>query len=200
MLADSEHATVAEQPPIDREQERALYAWLRDVVGDDALRYQLIAQKIGRTADGTAEDYEQEVALDCLRQMESESGARSAGVSAAEAERVAAETALVRESVEFRAELRAGRSPHNPRLQAWLDTIEDPRAMFARPGASPLSCGYSQFIAERSNEFERHSGAIKSADAVTAYMRHWANQHLAERLRVKPESTLRGEGLPRCRP
>lgn len=200
MQADNEHVAVVAAPLITREQERALYAWLRDAVGDDALRYQLIAQKIGRTADRIAEDYEQEVALDCLRQMESESSARGDRMAGTEAERAEAEAARVRERAEFRAELRAGRAAGNERLQAWLDTIEDPMVMFAHPGASPLSCGYSQFIAERVGEFERQAKAIKSAGAVTAYMRQWADQHLAARLRIEPQLTKHIEEHPRCRP
>lgn len=66
------------QLPISREQEQALYAYLREATGTDALRYQVIAQKIAATADGTASDAARDIALNWLRHMESERDARAA--------------------------------------------------------------------------------------------------------------------------
>lgn len=158
-------------PTITRDQESALYAHLQACTENDGLRYQLLAQKVGRAADGVAEMWEATIVHELLDCMNSESAARqnSAG---AESPPLAL----------YRAALQAGHGGDNPRLQAWLDTIEDPDALFATPTATPLACGYSAFVAARIIEFEQHIDKHGTAPAVTAYMRQWADDHLATRL------------------
>lgn len=173
----------SDAPLINREQEAALYAFLRDTVEEDALRYQLIAQKIGRAADGVAEDHEIVVVRALLESLESASSMRLHGGSAKRAiEQMQAQV------VAFRSALRAGDGGDNPRLQAWMDTLEDPDTLFAPPGSSPLACGYSAFIADRCKEFDRAGG--EGGDELTAYMRQWADARLAARVTARRGATL----------
>ncbi len=54
---------------ITREQEKRLYAFISAACEDDPFRYEMIAKKVGRTADGTASNWEATIAADWLQSM-----------------------------------------------------------------------------------------------------------------------------------
>lgn len=61
--------TVSTQPAITRDQEQRLYAFLHLNCEGDSLRYELVAKKIMRTVDGTASQWEMDIANDWLNAM-----------------------------------------------------------------------------------------------------------------------------------
>lgn len=107
-----ESSPVSTQPLITREQEQRLYAFLRLNCEGDSLRYELIAKKIMRTADGTATPESTEIAIDWLNAM-----LEIEGASASEDHQ--APTAILDAFVD----IRLGRSG-NAHYQAFLNTLE----------------------------------------------------------------------------
>lgn len=55
---------------ITRVQERRLYEFLRDRCEDDSLRYELIAKKIQRVADGYGDEFDIRIVKDWLEVMQ----------------------------------------------------------------------------------------------------------------------------------
>lgn len=97
---------------ISRELESRLYKFIRDSCDLDALRYELIAKKVGRTADGTATDWERGIALDWLNLMLNH-----------EQDLATARKAETDACHQPFADIRRGIAP-NPNYQAFLDTLE----------------------------------------------------------------------------
>lgn len=104
--------TVCTPPAITRDQEQRLYAFLRLNCEGDSLRYELVAKKIMRTADGTASQWEMEIAIDWLNAM-----LEIEGVSAAEHPQSPSGI------LDAFVAIRQGRSG-NAHYQAFLDTLE----------------------------------------------------------------------------
>lgn len=100
------------QPAITRDQEQRLYAFLRVSCEGDSLRYELIAKKVMRTADGTASPWEMEIAIDWLNAM-----LEIEGVSASDHPQSPAGI------LDAFVAIRQGRSG-NAHYQAFLDTLE----------------------------------------------------------------------------
>jgi hypothetical protein len=70
-------ATLEDQPTITRQQESALYRFLREETNGDHFRYELIAKKIHRAADGCANEWDSLVVRNWLAAM-NESNAQEA--------------------------------------------------------------------------------------------------------------------------
>lgn len=157
---------------ITREQERALYAFLRERTDGDALRYELIAKKIHRAADGTHSDFDASVVQDWLASMQEIDAIRSAN-TAAVGMLEQAEQALP----DSFASLRSGVCG-NPSYQAFLDTLEQEEL-----DALSNNVPYFEFISARQAE-ARALGAQSTSDH-HAYIRQWADAHLSERVMAK---------------
>jgi hypothetical protein len=99
------------EPMISREQEQRLYAFLRRQTEGDALRYEVIAKKIQRAADGTESQWDRTIVQDWLTAMlESEVQAQ-------------ARNPTTHAPQQPFAQVRTG-SVQNPNYQAFLDTLE----------------------------------------------------------------------------
>lgn len=145
---------------ISREQESRLYKFLRETCDLDFLRYELIAKKVGKTADGTAIDWEQEIALDWLNCMLSY-----------ERDLEVAKQAATESRHEPFADIRRGIAPI-PNYQAFLDTLEQD-ALDAITSNVPFMEWISQV---RSS---------KPADILfnEAYVRRYADMNLSKRFK-----------------
>lgn len=148
------------QPTITREQEAALYKFLRDDCEDDALRYELIAKKIHRAADGTAVAWELAIVRDWL--------------SAMNAARVAAEPVyvpLAPQEAPFAA-VRRGQVG-NPNYQAFLDTLEQ-----CELDAIDSNVPYFGWFSDRQAEARK-----LVVPGGPDWLRKWADHHLSERVK-----------------
>jgi hypothetical protein len=178
-------------PAITREQEAALYEYLREQTEGDALRYQLLAQKFQRVADDRASEEDTRITLDWLQSMAEDGtekqrlaaeGKAKAQADAAESERIAAERAA-----ESLSDLRAGKAG-NERYALFLSTLSQSERDAIETVAG-FNTRYMAFISARSAEFKAkgRSDSINDQDAFTAHIRAWVEgQKPAE---VSPKST-----------
>lgn len=146
---------------ISREQESRLYKFLRESCDLDSLRYELIAKKVGRTADGTATDWEQGIALDWLNCMLSH-----------ERDLVAATQAAAKSHREPFADIRRGIAP-NPNYQAFLDTL-DQDALDAITSNVPFMEWISQVRSSKPADIPFNE----------AYVRRFADMNLSKRFKL----------------
>ena len=153
-----ECADTIEEPIITREQEKRLYDFLREQCEGDAFRYELIAKKIHRAADGTATDWEKTIATDWLNAMLELEKSRQAQANGTMGE----------PRVPF-AEIRTGQVS-NPNYQAFLDTLEQ-EELDALQSNGPFFAWMHQIR------------AAKPADATfdAAYVRKCADASLSKR-------------------
>lgn len=154
---------------ITAQQERDLYAFIKECVGDDAYRYQVIAQKVQRTAGGTAAPWEIEIVDSWLTAMQIE---RLAQTPAAKPE--------PEKGAGFPSFTDGLAS--NPRYQAFLDTLEQ-QELDALGSNAP----YMEFISQRMTEFRsRHCEPqdFRGHAAFTAYVRDWADARASGRARA----------------
>lgn len=147
------------QADISRADEAALYRYLQLNLEGDALRYELIARKVQRTADGVATDWERSIALDWLKAMNDLRTVASAPPNPP------AEAPF--------ASLRSGKCG-NPYYQAYLDTLEQHEL-----DAIVNNVPYFAWNADRCRE------AKALGIPLGQHIRRWADQHLAKRLQPK---------------
>lgn len=148
-------------PSITREQEQRLYKFLQIACEDDALRYQLIAQKVHRTADNTATLWESSIAVDWLNCM-------------LELEAIRAKTNTVVDHLpreEPFAAVRAGKVG-NPKYQAFLDTLEEDQLQ-----AITSNVDYFAWFSQR------QASVPKGEEFSREYLRRWADANLSERVK-----------------
>lgn len=165
---------------ITREQESALYDFLREQTGDNFTRYELIAKKIQRAADGTATEDDAKIAADWLEAMRADGSERqrlaAEGNAKAEAGAAEAERREAEKSAESLADLRAGKAAGNERYRLFLSTMTQAERD-AMQRSSDFNAAFMAFIGERSGEFKRQQGGtqVNDQDAFTAYIREWVS-------------------------
>lgn len=150
-------------PVITRQEECALYAFLREQTDGDSLRYELIAKKIHRVASAWHSKDDEAVVRDWLSAMRERDAVRAAR----EAATVASGAGVPFDS------LRSGECG-NPSYQAFLDTLEQDEL-----DALSNNVPYFAFVSARQAEA---SSAGREND-LAAYIREWADAHLSLRVR-----------------
>jgi hypothetical protein len=145
------------KPSITRAQEASLYKFLSKQTENDALRYELIAKKIHRAADGAAINWELDIVNHWLGAMLEEQLAKE--------NRYVSEI-LPRESF---ADVRSGQVG-NPNYQAYLDTLEQDELNLITSNVGYL-CWFSTRQSEQPNGF--------SPD----WLRSWADNNLSARVK-----------------
>lgn len=157
--------TERNHPLITRAQEQDLYKYLQSCLGDQPLRYELIAIKVQLAADGEISKQGAEIVKGWLDAMEEERAERANQVSSH-----AQQETLDREKA--RQDLRKGFAG-NPNYQAFLDTLEQDELDVLTSNAP-----YLDFIASRQLEASR-----LCRNDVAAYIREWANCNLSTRVK-----------------
>ena len=147
-------------PTITRDEEAKLYRYLRAQAEGDALRYELIAKKIHRAADGTASEWDKTIVNDWLSAMNELDAARSQPLAWTPAK-----------EEPFSAVRRGQVSA--PNYQAFLDTLEQHEL-----DAITSNVRYFSWFSERQAEIKK--GGIFSVD----YLRRYADQHLSQRVKA----------------
>lgn len=199
VAAEAEAGPVSEEaqryeraaPTITRDQERELYAFLREQVGEDAYRYEVIAKRIGRVADGRGSDADEQTTREWLAAMAEDGTAKQRAAAQSEADRkAAAEEGERRESArtaESLAKLRRGEA-ENPRFQAFLDTLEQ-ADLDSHDRIASFNTDYMAFINARVGEYKRENKISRSDvggdKALDEFIRKWADEHLSERVKAK---------------
>lgn len=100
---------------ITRDEESALYKLLKTQCEDDAFRYEMIARKIMRVADGYGSEHDEEVVKDWLDHLN--------GIRKQREAELATLSFKERNEIEIFKELSFGVCA-NPLYQAYLDTLE----------------------------------------------------------------------------
>lgn len=145
-------------PVITRDQESRLYKFLRERTEGDALRYELVAKKIHRAAEGTALDWELSIVkdwLDAMNELQALADSRK-------------DVPVLRE--EPFADVRRGQVG-NRNYQAFLDTLEQHEL-----DAITNNIPYFAWFSDRRAEMQ------KSELQGYPYLRLWADQHLSQRV------------------
>lgn len=155
--------TTINRPFITREQETRLYAFLRERCEGDALRYELIAKKIMRAADGDASEWDASIVTDWLNAM-------------LENERLQVQahawTAAEREPIAPFQQIRSG-VVGNPHYQAFLDTLEQSE-LDAIANNAPFFVWISRRVAEMP----------QAGLTLAVYLRQYADEHLSQRVKA----------------
>lgn len=165
---------------ITRAQESALYDFLKQQIGDDSVRYELIAKKFRRAADGTASDEDAKITSEWLEGMRVDGDERqrlaAEGRAKAEADAADSEHRAAEKSAESLADLRSGKAG-NERYRLFLSTLAQAERD-AKQSASDFNVAFMSFIGARSGEFRRQqrSDQINDQDAFTAYIREWVSK------------------------
>lgn len=156
-----ECADTIEEPIITREQEKRLYDFLRAQCEGDAFRYELIAKKIQRAADATANDWEKTITTDWLNAM-----------LELDKSRQKQDNRSLGQTRDPFAEIRTGQVA-SPNYQAFLDTLEQ-EDLEALQNNGPFFAWMHQIR------------ATKPADATfdVAYVRKCADASLSKRVRA----------------
>jgi hypothetical protein len=148
-------------PAITREDEARLYKYLSKVTDGDALRYELIAKKIQRAADGYANSYDLNIVNDWLRAMNEEAAAVEAGRN------------FIEPREEPFAAVRRGQVGAS-NYQAFLDTLEQ-----AELDVIKNNVPYFTFFSSMQME------AKKAKQALTPeFIRNYADNHLSQRVKA----------------
>lgn len=149
------------QPSITRSEEQRLYAYLRTTVDDDALRYEMIARKIQRAADGTGNAEAISVTNHWLRAMREDEAAPAAQLAV-----------KVRDPNTGLDGVRLGKAG-NDRYQQFLDTLESPELEAIKNNA-PYIIWVGQRLAE----------ATASNTGAAEYIAQWSKANLSERVKA----------------
>jgi len=152
---------ITEPRRISRDIEARMYKFLQQRCEGDSLRYELIAKKVHRSADGTANDRDWAIVQDWVEAM----------LEAEQPKQPPALAAAMKPQTPFES-IRAGKAG-NPHYQAFLDTLEQ-HELDAIENNAPFFIWMSQRLAEKP------AGVRFGAD----YLRDYAERHLSERVKA----------------
>lgn len=184
--ATADGATEASTFTITREQEKRL----RDEIHasneaggfhgiESARRYELLSKKFQRVADGRGSSDDIAVTKQWLEALSDSDAKQQQAVEDSEKAGAAAE----QRREENWALLRSGKSD-NPRYQAFLDTLGEQELAELKNNA-PYMAWNNQRVGEWKKQHKGAHGDLSAQqqDQLTQYIRQWADEHLANRLK-----------------
>lgn len=148
-----------EVPIISREVEARMYKFLQRVCEDDSLRYELIAKKVQRAADGVASDWDKGIVKDWLNAM-------------LEQEVLAQQPQPLPLRADQWVAVRAG-AVGNAFYQAFLDTLEQHELDTINSNVP-----FFEWISKR--QAEMPASGVFGID----YLRAYADRHLSQRVKA----------------